>query len=412
MQSTIPVANDRTFVPANPVADTSAANARAATVNPTTANAPHVVDCTMFWSAHGGGVRRYLDTKHDWLPRHGWRHTIVAPGASGPGRVDCGGWPLPLSDGYRLTVHRQRAARIIEAQAPDLIEVGDPYRLAWSALDAAARLRVPAVAFCHSNLAAMAALLAGRNGTPARLARQAAGAYLRRIYRRFESVLAPSEAMADELRELGVTRVERQPLGVDTAVFHPARRDAGLRAALGLPAGARLLLYAGRFAAEKNLPTLVEATRLLGPPYVLLALGSGPLPPHGERVRVLPHAAQAAEVARLFASVDVFVHAGDQETFGLAALEAMACGTPVVVRARGGLAELVDEAAGAGIAVHSSRATDWTEAIAATFTADRAATGAAARARAEAFDWQRIMPDLLTRYRRLIAAADTYVAHS
>lgn len=380
-------------------------------------NAPHVVDCTMFWSAHGGGVRRYLDTKHDWLPRHaGWRHTIVAPGASGPGRVDCGGWPLPLSDGYRLTVHRQRAARIIEAQAPDLIEVGDPYRLAWSALDAAARLGVPAVAFCHSNLAAMAALLAGRNGTPARLARQAAGAYLRRVYRRFESVLAPSETMADELRELGVTRVERQPLGVDTAVFHPMRRDAGLRAALGLPAGARLLLYTGRFAAEKNLPTLVEATRLLGPPYVLLALGSGPLPPHGERVRVLPHAAQVAEVARLFASVDVFVHAGDQETFGLAALEAMACGTPVVVRARGGLAELVGEGAGAGaaagIAVHSTRATDWAEAIAATFTADRSAAGAAARARAEAFDWQRVMPALLTRYRRLIAAADTYVAHS
>lgn len=366
--------------------------------------APHLVDCTMFWSAHGGGVRRYLETKRDWLTRRaGWRHTVVAPGATGAGLGDCGGWPLPLSGGYRLPLRRERGARAIAAQAPDLIEVGDPYRLAWSALDAARRLAVPTVAFCHSNLAAMAAMLAGGNGLPASLARRAAGAYLRRTYRRFDLVLAPSESMAQELRALGLTQVERQPLGVDTRIFHPARRDPQLRAALGLPAEARLLIYAGRFAAEKNLPTLVEAVRRLGPPYVLLAVGGGPLPPGGDRVLRLAPEARPARLARLLASADVFVHAGDQETFGLAALEAMACGTPVVVRAAAGLAELAAD--GAGMGVDSPHAGDWAEAIAAIFTANRRQLAASARKRAEALDWNRVMPLLLGRYRRLIATA-------
>lgn len=354
----------------------------------------------MFWSPGGGGVRRYIETKRDWLTGAGWRHTIVAPGVAGTGFGDCGGVPLPLSDGYRLPLQRRRAARAIAAQAPDLIEVGDPYRLAWAALDAGQQLGVPTLAFCHSNVAAMAALLAGAAGSPARLARRAAEAYLFRTYRRFDRVLAPSESMAAELRALGLMRVERQPLGVDTQLFHPQRRDAGLRRALGLPAAARLLLYAGRFAPEKNLPTLVDAVDRLGPSYVLLALGSGPLPPRGERVQLLPPEADRARLARFFASVDVFVHAGDQETFGLAALEAMACGTPVVVRAAAGLGELV--AGGGGVAVASANPAAWAEAIAAIFSADRSSLAAAARTRAEAFSWERAMPALIGRYRRLI----------
>ncbi len=362
----------------------------------------------MFWSPAGGGVRRYLETKRDWLRRQGWRHTIVAPGAAGAGFGDCGGVPLPLSDGYRLPVQRGRAAAAIAAQGADLIEVGDPYRLAWAALDAGQRLGVPTVAFCHSNVAAMAALLAGTEGSPARLARRAAEAYLFRTYRRFDSVLAPSESMAAELRALGLARVERQPLGVDTQLFRPGRNGYPLRELLGLPRDARLLLYAGRFAPEKNLGILAAAVQRLGPPYVLVVLGSGPLPPRGERVCVLPHEPRAERVADIFAGVDAFVHAGDQETFGLAALEAMACGTPVVVRDAGGLGELVAE--GGGTAVGSANPAAWAEAIAAIFTADRARLAAAARARAEDFGWDRAMAAMLGRYRCLLGTRSVPLA--
>ena len=356
----------------------------------------------MFWSPTGGGVRRYLTTKRDWLSRQGWRHTIVAPGTAGAGFGDCGGVPLPFSVGYRLPVQRGRAAAAIAAPGPDLIEVGDPYRLAWAALDAGQRLGVPTLAFCHSNVAALAALLAGTEGSAARFARRAAEAYLARTYRRFDCVLAPSESMAAELRALGLACVERQPLGVDTQLFHPRRHDVLLRSTLGLPRDARLLLYAGRFAPEKNLGTLVAAVQRLGPPYVLVAVGSGPLPPHGERVRVLPHEARTERLAGLLASADVFLQAGDQETFGLAALEAMACGTPVVVRDAAALGELVAE--GGGTAVGSANPAAWAEAIAAIFTADRSSIAAAARRRAEEFAWEHALAAMLERYRRLLGA--------
>jgi alpha-1,6-mannosyltransferase len=362
----------------------------------------HLVDSTMFWSATGGGVRRYLLAKHAWLERHaGWRHTIVAPGVDGAGYADCGGWPLPLSGGYRLPLRRELAASVIERQAPDLIEVGDPYRLAWAALDAGTRLDVPVVAFCHSNLAALAARVVGGQGVPAHWARRAAGAYLCRTYRRFDLVLAPSFAMVNELHELGVASAVRQPLGVDTALFHPCRHDAGLRQELGLAPDQRLLLYAGRFAPEKNLPVLAEAVRRLGPRHVLLAVGAGPAPPVGEQVIVLPHLSRDRQLARIFASVDGFVHAGDQETFGLAALEAMASGTPVVARAAAGLADLVAD--GAGIGVDSDRPDDWAAAITEIFTSQREKLIVAGRRRAEEYDWNRVMPLLFRRYQRLLA---------
>jgi alpha-1,6-mannosyltransferase len=370
---------------------------------------PHLLDSTMFWSAAGGGVRRYLLTKRAWLAReNGWQHSIVAPGVRGPGFVDCGGWPLPMSGGYRLPLDRKALARLIESRQPDLIEAGDPYRPAWAALDAAQRLGVPAVAFCHSNLLALAAQWAGGSGRAAGWARAAAARYLGHVYRGFDLVLAPSRSMQLTLQELGLPQVQQQPLGVDTATFHPARRDPAWRRGLGLAADARVLLYAGRFAPEKRLPLLVAAVRRLGPRYRLVAIGAGPTPPRGEQVLLLPYEPRAERLARIVASSDAFVHAGDQETFGLGALEAMACGTPVVVRAAAGLAELVE--GGAGIGVESARVDDWAEAIAAAFAAsDHEARVRRARARAEAHDWQCVLPALLQRYQRLLLGRELHV---
>nr|HET7857933.1 glycosyltransferase [Caldimonas sp.] len=93
----------------------------------------------------------------------------------------------------------------------------------------------------------------------------------------------------------------------------------------------------------------------------------------------------------------------DQETFGLSALEAMACATPAVLRASAGLAELCDDGGGA-IGVGEGSANAFAEAIAALFACDRGRRARAARTRAEASDWQRVLPSLLAHYQRLVGA--------
>jgi len=370
----------------------------------------HLVDTTMFWSPTGGGVRRYLLTKHAWLARQPrWRHTIAVPRVAGSdeGPATLPSLPLPASGGYRLPIRRGAIARRLVALAPDVIEAGDPYRVAWGALDAAQTLGVPAVAYCHSNIVAMARLATGPRlgATAARFAER----YARRVYRGFDLVLAPSLSMAAHLRDWGIARVHCQPLGVDSEVFHPSQRDPAWRARHGIDADARLLVYAGRFAAEKHLDVVAEAVMRLGAPYTLLVIGAGPVPPPpGPGVVVMPFVASTAALATAYASADAFVHAGDQETFGLSALEAMACGLPIVVRDAEGLGELVDR--DNGVAVADASPASFAAGIAALFEGDWHQRSRAARLRAEASDWQRVLPSLVAHYLRLIAGESAVAA--
>ena len=358
----------------------------------------------MFWNP-SGGVRRYVVAKRRWLQRHaGWRHTVATPLPDADASLAVPSLPLPGSAGaYRLPWRRAAAARVLCGARPDLIEAADPYRLAWSALDAARALGIPALAFCHSNLEQMAGLAAHDRCRAAaeRLARR----YAAHLYGQFDLVLAPSRAMLAHLHDWGVSQARHQPLGVDTAVFTPQRRSTHWRASLGLPADARLLVYTGRFAPEKNLPTLVAAAERLGAPHWLIAVGAGAQPPRGSRIIVLSAIRDPGTLASLLASADVFVHAGAQETFGLAALEALACGLPVVARAAEGLGELVDASVGLGVASGATAA--FAEAIADVLARDPQPLRDAARARALAHDWDLVVPALCRHYQRLLRNGPT-----
>jgi alpha-1,6-mannosyltransferase len=355
---------------------------------------PRLVDVSMFWGA-AGGVRRVIAARRAHLPAHGFEHRIVAPGVRGEGSADCGGVPLPASGGYRFVLSRTRAAALIDAQAPDLIESHDPYRLAWSCLDVAQQRGIACLAFCHSNLPLVAGQRLGA------VAERVAQRYLAHLYARFDAVLAPSRAMLGALRSWGVTQAALQPLGVDCTRFHPQQRDerwrAALLRALQRPPHTRLLVYAGRFAAEKHLDVLAQAVALLGGRCVLLLAGQGPRPPQGPHLHFLGTEHDDAALARVLASCDAFVHAGDQETFGLAALEAMACGTPLVVSARQGLGEL---AQGVGLTVDGLHAPTWAEAIAAALDAPASIEPALARARAH--DWSIVTARMAQRYARCL----------
>lgn len=361
----------------------------------------HVLDITMYYAAEGGGISSYLNAKSNWLARNSHvRHTILSSSVKHcsltPSVIALPGIAVPGINGYRLPRSLRAPARIVQRCRPDLLEVGDAGPCALAALHVRRRLQVPLIGFYHSDLHA----LVGQRFGPRAAA--ITGKYLRHVYNQFDLVLAPSKLMVHRLNQLGVADAVHQPLGVDTDIFSPARRDAGLRKRLGLPDATRLLVYAGRFTPQKKLGVLIEAVRRLGRPYHLLLIGGGSALPPSPNSTILPFERDPVRLARLLGGCDVLTHPGDGETFGLIALEAMACGLPVLGTG-GGVAELIDP--GTGLVARPDSAASLSQGIAALFGMDMARLGANARHKACAhFDWNRIMPQLMERYTGLLAS--------
>jgi len=361
----------------------------------------HLVDITMFYAAEGGGVSTYLNAKAHWLARRSRvRHTIMSSnvetcGNAVPALVKIPSTVVPGLHGFRMPLSVEGPARLLKAVRPDVVEAGDAGHCAWAALRMRKRYDIPAVAFYHSDLPGLVRPRFGRwiaRGTCR---------YLANLYRQFDLVLAPSRIMVDHLDAIGVHGAVHQPLGIDSSVFRPQRRDATLRAHLRLAPEARLLVYAGRFTPEKKLHVLIDAVRLLGAPYHLVLVGSGDALPFCDRVTHIPFQHDQRQLARLLASCDVLVHPGDRETFGLIVLEAMACGLPVVATNKGGVAELVD--AETGILAEPNDVASLAGAIEAIYQRDLARMGQAARRRAvERYDWNEILPRVVGRYEALV----------
>ena len=355
-----------------------------------------LVDTTLFFSPTSGGVRRYLTAKHAWLATHSaHRHSILVPGSNTrlrPGDISTvSGVQLPFTFNYRLPLSLRTWTHMLFALEPDLIEVGDVFHPAWCAAEVARQRNIPLVGFFHSHLAQV---LGRRFGIGIE---RAVARYLRQVYSRFDLVLAPSRLMSAYLAQLGVARCAYQPLGVDTEVFSPERRVLDLRRVLGLPDDARLLVFAGRFSQEKNLPVLRQAMALLGKPYHLVLIGGGRAARLSHNVSVLPYRRDSVEVAQWLASADALVHAGGSETFGLVIIEAMACGRPVVGVRAGAVPELVDDQVGELAEPESG--TSMAQAIRRLYERDLDALGARARERAlRRFTWTQVLQLQLNSY--------------
>ena len=369
----------------------------------------HLVDITMFYAAEGGGVSTYLNAKAHWLARRSRvRHTIMSSNVETcdhavPALVKIPSAGVPGFHGFRMPLSVAGPARLLESVQPDVVEAGDAGHCAWAALRMRKRYAIPAVAFYHSDLPRLVQPRLGSwiaHGTCR---------YLANLYRQFDLVLAPSRVMVAQLDEIGVHGAVHQPLGIDSSVFRPQRRDATLREHLGLDPDARLLVYAGRFTPEKKLHVLIEAVRLLGDPYHLILVGGGGVLPYCDRVTHIPFRRDQRQLARLLASCDVLVHPGDVETFGLIVLEAMACGLPVVGTNKGGVAELVDTET--GILAEPNDVGSLAGAIEAIFQRDLVRMGEAARRKAvERYDWNEILPQVIARYDVLLGG-HSHVLH-
>ncbi len=318
-------------------------------------------------------MKRYVSEKVRYLRQHapGDEHVLVIPGERDGceegerSRIYSIRSPLvSRAAGYRVLLRLGALERVLERERPDVIESGDPYQVAWRVLRTGATLGIPVLGFYHSHFPEVAVRSArkflGRAGTEILL--EGAQRYVRRLYNRFSRTLVPSPALGELLTSWGVRRVAETDLGVDIATFHPGASGAGtVRGELGITPEARLLLYVGRLAPEKNTRTLCAAFRLLAERepalYHLLVVGDGDEHRQLEQLGMdlagkaarqpevwrdgavrhlapglswLPYCGDSARLAALYAAADLLVHPGIQETFGLVALEAQACGTPVV----------------------------------------------------------------------------------
>ncbi|WPN46184.1 glycosyltransferase family 1 protein [Pseudomonas sp. P8_241] len=359
----------------------------------------HIADITMFYAPASGGVRTYLDAKHRRLGiKPGIRHSLLIPGSSfseHDGIFKVPAPALPFGKGYRFPLRLAPWRNVLQDLQPDLIEVGDPYLTAWAALDARRQLDVPVIGFYHSDLPLLVSNRMGNWVT------NNVEAYVSKLYGNFDRVLAPSRVMADKLTGLGVRNVFVQPLGVDLQTFTPDARDPELRADLGIDEDTHLLIFAGRGSKEKNLPVLLDCMKRLGRRYHLLLVGSSMPGAVPSNVSVIDQFCPATQVARLMASADALLHAGDQETFGLVILEAMACGIPVVAVAAGAFEEIVTEEG--GLLCAPNNPTAMANAVRELFASDSAALGRQARKHVERFyAWDSVVDSLLGHYHAVL----------
>ena len=397
---------DRLFDVSTPRVDRPPAlDAIGAAEQPEGPQAYHLIDTTMMYAPRSGGVKRYLTAKRTWLQkrRTDIRHTLVVPGRATrleePGLYTVAATRLPFGDGYRMPASPNKWAAVLNLLDPDIIEAGDVFVPGHAAQIAGQALGVPVVGVCHTDAPTLAALHLGE------WAEQPTFNFWAQSYQRFDHVVAPSRHTAARLAEAGVQRVSVQPLGVDLELFHPARRDrTALLKRLDFPGDARLLVFAGRPAREKNIDSMVAAVEKLGDPYRLVLIGAGKDAKYPGRVACIDFEREPEKLAGVIASCDAFLHANENEIFGLVVLEAMAAGLPVVGPNKGGVGELLDESVGQ--LADGVDPASLAEAVEALFARDVDALKLAARRRAETrHSWDHTFEGLTRLYAQLLARA-------
>jgi alpha-1,6-mannosyltransferase len=368
-----------------------------------------IVRLANFVSPTSGGLRTALRHLGEGYAAAGHDPVLVVPGAvdsderTAQGRViTLPGPVVPGTGGYRVLVARRRLERLLGALAPDVLEVSDRTTLRWTGRWATEH-RVPSAMVSHESLAGLLRLW--RMPVADRIADRLNAATAQAHHR----VIATTGWAAAEFRRLGVANLVEVPLGVDLALFHPARRDPALRARWAAPDEV-LVVHCSRLSPEKR-PELaiaaIAALRVAGVPAVLVVVGDGPRQPAlvaravGLPVRFAGFVPDRAAVAGLLASADVVVAPGPVETFGLAALESLAAGTPVVVNAASALPEVVGNA---GLAA-AGTGTAFAAAVRELLARPERQRRAAARARAERFGWSAAVDGFLAVHHELAGTA-------
>ena len=358
------------------------------------------------------GANQALNRLADYLLRQGASVRVYSPTIAEPAFEPTGdlisvpSLPFPGQRGeYRFPLAiSPRVRRDLAAYAPNIVHVSSPDVVGHRAVSWARARNIPVLASVHTRFETYLRYYNLAWGEPA------IEAILRRFYRRCDALVAPSESMAQVLRDARMNfDISIWSRGVDREVFNPTRRSETWRRSLGITHNDVVIGFLGRLVMEKGLDVFsdtVDDLKRRGIAHKVLIVGEGPARAWLEARNpdaVFAGFQQGADLGRAVASMDVLFNPSVTETFGNVTLEAMACGLPVVAAEATGSQSLVTDRV-SGRLIRPGAVHQFAEALREYVQQPdlRASHGTAGEARAQDFSWDAINQTVADTYLRLI----------
>ncbi|MFL6850167.1 MAG: glycosyltransferase family 4 protein [Sphingomicrobium sp.] len=357
------------------------------------------------------GANQALNRLVGYLLKEGVQVRVYSPTVDEPAfeatgdLVDVPAIPIPGRSEYRLPIALpSRVRRDLAKFNPNVVHVSSPDIVGHRAVTWARRNKVAAVASVHTRFDTYLAYYHLQALEP--LAR----GIMRRFYHRCEVVLAPAQSTAAILRAQRMNRdIQTWARGVDRDQFNPGRRDMEWRRSVGIADDEMVIAFLGRIVMEKGLDVFsdaIHAFATFGLKHRVLVIGEGPARPWFEEQ--LPDAIflgqqTGDDLARAFASADLFLNPSMTEAFGNVTLEAMACALPVVAAESTGATNLVRYGV-TGILVDGTDPDEFAEALAG-YARDpelRRRHGEAGLEIARTMDWDTINSAVIRAYKHAI----------
>jgi len=366
------------------------------------------------------GVTRTLARLLEYLQENQHQALLLGPDSgmehyAGADIVGTAGVPLPFYPELKFNFFRPLFMRRLIDFDPDIIHLVDPIFLGTVGLGTAKLMKKPVVSSFHTNVPAYC----GYFGFPQLT--KPMWSYYRALHSQCALTFCPSPSMAAMLQKHGFQNLRIWSRGVDTSLFRPERRNQELRdswlTGRDRSVNITVILYVGRVSWEKNLRLLTQAYKGMDHEHChLVIVGDGPaLKEVQHEVASLPVTftgyLKGEQLARAYASADIFAFPSTTETFGQVVLEAMASGLPVVGIYAEGVCDLVqhertgllldadgldEDAQAHGYLTHLQRLVH--------NAPERLAMGQAALKAASQRSWSEAMASLLDGYRDVVEA--------
>jgi len=361
------------------------------------------------------GANQALNRLADYLLRQGAAVRVYSPTTSTPAfepkgdLVDLPAVPFPGRSEYRIGVAiPPRVHRDLKAFRPNVFHVASPEFTGHRAVTLARRWDLPVIASVHTRFETYPRYYGMAFLEPV------VTAILRRFYRRCDAIFAPSDSMAQLLRDQRMNYdVGIWSRGIDREIFNPERRDMAWRRSFGIEDDMPVIGFVGRLVMEKGLDVFSDTVDRLAKRQIrhkVLVVGDGPARDWFEKR--LPDAVFAGfqagpDLGRAVASLDMLFNPSVTETFGNVTLEAMAAGRPVIAARATGSQSLVTDTV-TGRLIRPGACDRFCDALAyyCTDAEAREAAGLAGFRASQRFGWDEVNQELVDAYIRVIRQHD------